>query len=303
MISVDDLTTGRIANLVEARGYGKDFTFFNMDVRGRRPVAPVRAAPARGRLPPGGAVRRAPVARGSRARRERQHHGRAERPGVRREGARPARSSTRRAAARSTASRGACPRRSPPRRARIPLSPYGISKKVVARLPRLLPALPRARLHGARARRTSTARGRIRTARPASSRSSRAGCSRTSPSTIYGDGNQTRDFVFIDDVVHAFVQAIDRGSGKLVNIGTGLESSVNGRLPDARRDHRVRQGARARPAAARASCAGSSLDIATAPVRARVEAVDAPRGRPRRDGRVPQGHLTSAGPLPFHRRV
>jgi UDP-glucose 4-epimerase len=46
--------------------------------------------------------------------------------------------------------------------------------------------------------------------------------------TIYGDGNQTRDYVFIDDVVHAFVQAMDRGSGKLVNIGTGLETSVNG---------------------------------------------------------------------------
>jgi UDP-glucose 4-epimerase len=46
--------------------------------------------------------------------------------------------------------------------------------------------------------------------------------------TIFGDGNQTRDFVFIDDTVHAFVQAIDRGSGKLVNIGTGLETSVAG---------------------------------------------------------------------------
>jgi UDP-glucose 4-epimerase len=45
---------------------------------------------------------------------------------------------------------------------------------------------------------------------------------------IFGDGNQTRDYVFIDDVVHAFVQATDRGSGKLVNIGTGLETSVNG---------------------------------------------------------------------------
>ena len=33
VISVDDLTTGRIANLSEARGYGKEFTFFNMDVR------------------------------------------------------------------------------------------------------------------------------------------------------------------------------------------------------------------------------------------------------------------------------
>jgi UDP-glucose 4-epimerase len=33
VISVDDLSTGRIANLSEARGYGKEFTFFNMDVR------------------------------------------------------------------------------------------------------------------------------------------------------------------------------------------------------------------------------------------------------------------------------
>ena len=30
---VDDLSTGRIANLAEARGYGKEYTFFNMDVR------------------------------------------------------------------------------------------------------------------------------------------------------------------------------------------------------------------------------------------------------------------------------
>jgi UDP-glucose 4-epimerase len=45
--------------------------------------------------------------------------------------------------------------------------------------------------------------------------------------SIYGDGNQTRDYVFIDDTVHAFVQAMEKGSGKLVNIGTGLEASVN----------------------------------------------------------------------------
>jgi UDP-glucose 4-epimerase len=34
VIAVDDLSTGRIANLGDARGYGKkEFTFFNMDVR------------------------------------------------------------------------------------------------------------------------------------------------------------------------------------------------------------------------------------------------------------------------------
>jgi UDP-glucose 4-epimerase len=47
------------------------------------------------------------------------------------------------------------------------------------------------------------------------------------PCTIYGDGNQTRDFVFVDDVVSAFLDARDRGSGELINVGSGLELSVN----------------------------------------------------------------------------
>ena len=33
VIAVDDLSTGRIANLADARAYGKAYTFFNMDVR------------------------------------------------------------------------------------------------------------------------------------------------------------------------------------------------------------------------------------------------------------------------------
>ena len=44
--------------------------------------------------------------------------------------------------------------------------------------------------------------------------------------TIYGDGEQTRDFVFIDDVVDAFARAADRGTGLLLNIGTGVETSI-----------------------------------------------------------------------------
>lgn len=44
--------------------------------------------------------------------------------------------------------------------------------------------------------------------------------------TIYGDGSQTRDYVFVDDVVDAFVRAAERGSGLLCNIGTGIETSV-----------------------------------------------------------------------------
>ncbi len=45
---------------------------------------------------------------------------------------------------------------------------------------------------------------------------------------IFGDGGQTRDYVFVDDVVDAFVRAISRGTGLTCNIGTGIETSVNG---------------------------------------------------------------------------
>jgi UDP-glucose 4-epimerase len=44
---------------------------------------------------------------------------------------------------------------------------------------------------------------------------------------IFGDGKQTRDFVYVDDVVDAFSRAGERGSGLLCNIGTGTETSVN----------------------------------------------------------------------------
>ncbi|HYA44706.1 MAG TPA: NAD-dependent epimerase/dehydratase family protein, partial [Acidimicrobiales bacterium] len=47
------------------------------------------------------------------------------------------------------------------------------------------------------------------------------------PCVIYGDGKQTRDFVYVDDVVDAFSRAGERGSGLLCNIGTGAETSVN----------------------------------------------------------------------------
>ncbi len=46
------------------------------------------------------------------------------------------------------------------------------------------------------------------------------------PCTIYGTGMQTRDFVYVDDVASAFVAAIESGDGKLLNIGTGTETSI-----------------------------------------------------------------------------
>jgi UDP-glucose 4-epimerase len=50
---------------------------------------------------------------------------------------------------------------------------------------------------------------------------------RGEPVTIFGTGDQTRDFVFVDDVVDAFVRAATRGGGLVCNIGTGRETSVN----------------------------------------------------------------------------
>lgn len=46
------------------------------------------------------------------------------------------------------------------------------------------------------------------------------------PATIFGSGAQTRDFVFVDDVVDAMVRASTRGGGLVLNIGTGKEVSV-----------------------------------------------------------------------------
>ena len=47
------------------------------------------------------------------------------------------------------------------------------------------------------------------------------------PSIIYGTGNQTRDFVYVDDAVEAFLCAERRGDGQLFNIGTGIETSIS----------------------------------------------------------------------------
>jgi UDP-glucose 4-epimerase len=47
------------------------------------------------------------------------------------------------------------------------------------------------------------------------------------PTKIFGDGTDTRDYVFVDDVVDAFVKAAgEAGGGQRFNIGTGVETSV-----------------------------------------------------------------------------
>jgi len=44
---------------------------------------------------------------------------------------------------------------------------------------------------------------------------------------INGDGRQTRDYVFVGDVVRANLLALDREGWNIYNVGTGVESDVN----------------------------------------------------------------------------
>ena len=47
------------------------------------------------------------------------------------------------------------------------------------------------------------------------------------PSTIFGDGEQTRDYIFVGDVARANVAALGAKASDAFNIGTGVETSVN----------------------------------------------------------------------------
>jgi len=47
------------------------------------------------------------------------------------------------------------------------------------------------------------------------------------PPVIYGDGTQTRDFVYVKDVVRANILAMETGADGVYNIGSGKATSVN----------------------------------------------------------------------------
>lgn len=47
------------------------------------------------------------------------------------------------------------------------------------------------------------------------------------PSTIYGDGNQLRDYVYVEDIAEVNLLVLDKGNNQIFNIGTGKGTSVN----------------------------------------------------------------------------
>jgi UDP-glucose 4-epimerase len=49
------------------------------------------------------------------------------------------------------------------------------------------------------------------------------------PLSVHGDGEQTRDYTFVDDAVEATLAAAihPRAEGEVFNVGTGIETSVN----------------------------------------------------------------------------
>lgn len=44
---------------------------------------------------------------------------------------------------------------------------------------------------------------------------------------VHGTGKQIRDFVFVDDAVDALSRSIDRAGGLVINVGTGVSTSVS----------------------------------------------------------------------------
>ncbi len=226
VVAVDDLNSGRIANLSEARGYGQAFTFFNMDIRAEglrslferhRPEVVMHLA-AQPSVPDSV---KDPV-----------HDANVNVMGLLNVLECCVGTGVRKVV--FAASGGTIygePRKIPTRETAVgsgrPISPYGISKRVgvdylahyerfrgIAATSLALANVygPRQDPHGEAGVVAIFASKMLTGERP----------------TIFGDGNQTRDYVFVDDVVHAFALAAERGDGRLVNVGTGLETSVNG---------------------------------------------------------------------------
>jgi UDP-glucose 4-epimerase len=226
VVALDDLSTGRIANLAEARSYGKELTFDHLDIRSEalrtlferhRPEIVMHLAAQ-------SAVRTSLESPA--------HDAEVNILGTLNLLECAARTGTRKVVfAGSGGTLYGEPRKLPLKETAAPgsrpLTPYGISKRVIEEYLRFYHRyrgldytfLALGNVYGPR----QDPHGEAGVVAIFSTRML-AG----EPPTIYGDGNQTRDYVFIDDTVDAFARAMERGSARLLNIGTGVETSVNG---------------------------------------------------------------------------
>ena len=224
VVAVDDLSTGRIANLSEARGYGNEFTFFNMDIRAEGLVSLFE------RHRPEVVMHVAAQAAVSSSVEDPVHDAGVNVMGMLNLMECCAKGGVRKVV--YAASGGTLygePRKLPVKETANgrPVSPYGISKKVaidyLAYYERYrgiaFTALALANVYGPR----QDPHGEAGVVSIFASKMLEG-----HTPTIFGDGNQTRDYVFVDDVVHAFALAAQTGDSRLVNVGTGLETSVNG---------------------------------------------------------------------------
>jgi len=93
------------------------------------------------------------------------------------------------------------------------------------------------------------------------------------PLTVFGDGTQTRDYVFISDVVEANLLTLKVKGSHILNIATGMETSVNDLihlLEDLLTEPLPRNEAPARPGELQRSCLAISSAQATLGWRPRV---------------------------------
>jgi UDP-glucose 4-epimerase len=225
VVAMDDLSSGRIANLAEARGYGQQFTFYNMDIR----VEEIRTVFDRHR--PEVVMHVAAQAAVAHSVKSPSRDASVNVMGLLNVLESSCATGTRKVV--FAASGGTLygePRQLPikesARRSARPVSPYGISKAV---------ALDYLRFYRDLRGLDYTALALANVYGPRQDPNGEAGVVAIFGSqmlggetpTVFGDGNQTRDYLYVDDAVHSFSLAADRGSGGLYNVGTGLETSVN----------------------------------------------------------------------------
>jgi UDP-glucose 4-epimerase len=225
VVAVDNLSMGRIANLAEARGYGQQFTFYDMDIRaeGLATVFERHQPEVVMHLAAQSAVRTSIG--------DPKFDASVNVLGLLNVLESATAAGTRKVVFASSGGTlyGKKPKLPSKETARLrarPASPYGITKKVAedylaffhrrGKLDYLALALgnvygPRQDPHGEAGVIAIFTKRMLAGETP----------------TIFGTGEQTRDYIFVDDVVHAFALAGDRGSAKLVNVGTGVEASVN----------------------------------------------------------------------------